>query len=232
MKSHTLLLLIVCTTVLVGFHSLSASWTPPPSPPTDNNPLPPINVSTSTQEKKGNFMANVLAAATSTWSPRYCDALGNNCFTPATVANAGGPVGSVVYMAGNSAPSGYLIANGQAVSRTTYSALFAVIGATYGAGDGSTTFNLPDLRGEFIRGWDAGRGADSGRGFGTWQADEFRSHAHLDNMFQQSHHYDGNVSGTYRAAFPTGRHVNMWTSNAGGAETRPRNVALLPVIKF
>jgi hypothetical protein len=49
-------------------------------------------------------------------------------------------------------PAGYLELAGQAISRTTYSALFALFGTTYGVGDGSTTFNLPDLRGEFVRG--------------------------------------------------------------------------------
>ena len=60
--------------------------------------------------------------------------------------------GTVIAFAGNSAPAGYLICNGAAVSRTTYAGLFAVIGTTYGAGDGSTTFNLPDLTGKFIQG--------------------------------------------------------------------------------
>lgn len=59
------------------------------------------------------------------------------------------PVGVVNPYAGASAPAGWLICNGQAVSRTTYAALFAVCGTTYGTGDGSTTFNVPDLRGKF-----------------------------------------------------------------------------------
>lgn len=67
-------------------------------------------------------------------------------------------------------PAGYLELAGQAVSRTTYSALFSLFGTTYGVGDGSTTFNLPDLRGEFVRGWDHGRGIDSGRSLGSSQA--------------------------------------------------------------
>jgi len=232
--------LAVLLILLVGFNSLSANWFAATStPPTSNVPAP-INTGTTTQAKLGNFTAAIVGASTEVRANRYCDALGNNCTTPSGGWFGGGfgfggdtvPAGSVFHIAGTVAPTGYLIANGQAVSRATYPVLFGVIGTRYGAGDGSTTFNLPDLRGEFIRGWDAGRGVDPGRSFGTWQADEFRSHAHLDNMFQQSHLYDGNVSGTYRAAFPTGRHVNMWTSSAGGAETRPRNVALLPIIKF
>ncbi|MEM3097392.1 MAG: tail fiber protein [Nitrososphaerales archaeon] len=57
------------------------------------------------------------------------------------------PVGTIVAYGGSTAPSGWLLCDGSAVSRTTYSALFDVIGTTYGSGDGSTTFNLPDLRG-------------------------------------------------------------------------------------
>lgn len=79
-------------------------------------------------------------------------------------------VGSVTAFAQSAIPSDYLECDGSAVSRTTYATLFAKIGTTYGAGNGTTTFNLPDLRGEFIRGWDHGRGADvSGRTLGSNQ---------------------------------------------------------------
>ena len=83
--------------------------------------------------------------------------------------DVGNPVGTVIHVALTSAPSGYLKANGDAVSRITYATLFAAIGTTFGSGDGSTTFNLPDLRGEFVRGWDDSRGVDSGRIMGTSQ---------------------------------------------------------------
>ena len=62
------------------------------------------------------------------------------------------PVGSYIHFAGSSVPDHYLLCNGAAVSRTTYSALFAVIGTTYGSGDGSTTFNLPDADGRVLQG--------------------------------------------------------------------------------
>lgn len=64
------------------------------------------------------------------------------------------PVGSVTAFAGANAPAGWLLCGGQTVSRTTYAGLFSVIGTTYGAGDGSTTFTLPDLRGRVIAGED------------------------------------------------------------------------------
>ena len=66
------------------------------------------------------------------------------------------PPGVIVPYGVSAAPTGFLLCNGQAVSRTTYSALFAVVSALYGAGDESSTFNVPDLRGRFIAGWDAG----------------------------------------------------------------------------
>ncbi|MDA7086509.1 tail fiber protein [Pseudomonas sp. SA3-5] len=78
-------------------------------------------------------------------------------------------VGVVAPFARSTAPSGWLKANGATISRSTYAALFAAIGTTFGAGDGSTTFQLPDLRGEFLRGWDDGRGVDPGRQLGSAQ---------------------------------------------------------------
>ncbi len=77
--------------------------------------------------------------------------------------------GIVLPFAGTTAPAGWLLCQGQTVNRITYAALFAVIGTTYGAGDGSTTFGVPDMRGEFPRGLDAGRGVDSGRVLGSAQ---------------------------------------------------------------
>jgi microcystin-dependent protein len=68
----------------------------------------------------------------------------------------GVPTGTIVDFAATSPPTGWLICNGAAVNRVTYAALFAVIGTTFGAGDGSTTFNLPDCRGRVTAGWDSG----------------------------------------------------------------------------
>lgn len=139
------------------------------------------------------------------------------------------PAGSVFYFAAASAPTGYLKCDGSAVSRTTYATLFAITGTAFGTGDGSTTFNLPDLRGEFIRGLDDGRGVDVGRTLGSAQADDFKSHTHPGN-------YPGTqVSAT--GAFEEGRGSPDWTLSTatgatGGTETRPRNVALLACIKY
>ena len=148
-------------------------------------------------------------------------------------AAAGMPSGAVAHFAMNTAPTGWLKANGGAVSRTTYADLFAAIGTTFGVGDGSTTFTLPDLRGEFLRGWDDGRGADSGRSFGSNQAAAFASHTHNTSPFLGAINFS-------RAGFdPSG--LGFLTQDAGGGpgtvsatggnETRPRNVALLACIK-
>ncbi|WP_374520394.1 phage tail protein [Hydrogenophaga sp.] len=138
-------------------------------------------------------------------------------------------VGDVKYTARNTAPAGWLKANGAAVSRTTYAALFAAIGTTYGSGNGSTTFNLPDLRGEFIRGWDDARGADPGRVFGSFQSGDIQSHAHgITNMRVAGSGVSSGVNiAPYEAAGGT-----VVTTTSGGTETRPRNVALLAVIKY
>ena len=136
------------------------------------------------------------------------------------------PAGCVAHFAMSAAPSGWVKANGATVSRTTYAALFSAIGVVFGAGDGSTTFKLPDLRGEFLRGWDDGRGVDSGRGFGTWQADEFKSHTHTVGEITSGWHIDSSTDDEFDAD------LNSETGATGGSETRPRNVALLACIKY
>jgi len=144
------------------------------------------------------------------------------------------PAGSVIYHAANTPPTGFIKADGATVSRSTYADLFTAIGETYGAGDGSTTFLVPDLRGEFMRGWDDSRGIDSGRSFGSSQADELASHDHTQRPQTGSIHlsvYSGG-GGTW----PNERDGNISggsnTGSTGGSETRPRNVALLACIKF
>ena len=137
-------------------------------------------------------------------------------------------VGTVVYHAANAPLSGYLKANGSAVSRTTYASLFSVIGTTFGVGDGSTTFNLPDLRGEFLRGWDDGRGVDSGRALGSAQGGQVQSHVH-DNRVG----FTGSGAGSNRLLFDSKPNDGGIATEAfGGGETRPRNIALLAYIKY
>jgi microcystin-dependent protein len=145
-------------------------------------------------------------------------------------AGGGVPAGSIIYHAANTAPTGFIKANGAAVSRSTYSDLFTAIGTTFGVGDGSSTFNVPDLRGEFLRGWDDSRGIDTGRIFGSAQADELKSHNHSINVRYSATFNGGHVSANSLG----GNSQNLGSSIAstGGSETRPRNIALLACIKY
>ena len=140
------------------------------------------------------------------------------------------PASTVIYVAQNTAPTGFLKANGAAVSRTTYADLFAAIGTTFGSGDGSTTFNVPDLRGEFIRAWDDARGVDSGRSFGSAQADDFESHQHISPSESSAPYGTGPTVTTVSAGWYS--RASSYTSSTGGSETRPRNIALLACIKY
>ena len=143
---------------------------------------------------------------------------------------SGVPAGTVIDYAANAAPLGYLKANGAAVSRTTYAALFTAIGTTFGVGDGSTTFNVPDLRGEFVRGWDDSRGVDSARVFGSAQSDLLRDHTHNYSAPSISAAMTGGASNTVLTATTTA--TGNPNGGLGGAETRPRNIALLKCIKY
>ena len=161
------------------------------------------------------------------------------------------PSGQIAFFAGSRAPAGWLKANGAAVSRTAYAALFAAIGTTYGAGDGSTTFNLPDLRGEFMRGWDDGRGIDHGRAFGSAHGDAIR---HITGSIDTGSHNWQQLfdEATAKGALSISRRQwKKWTGDSGDGgnnpaafdfdasrvvptapENRPRNIALLACIKI
>jgi microcystin-dependent protein len=142
------------------------------------------------------------------------------------------PVGGIIPVASASAPAGFLECDGAAVSRTTYANLFGIVGTTYGAGDGSTTFNVPDLRGEFIRGWDHGKGTDSGRALGSAQSEAVGSHDHTLNLFATTQiAHDGSAEGD-RTVQAAGTPTAGFIGSSGGAETRPRNIALLYAVKY
>jgi microcystin-dependent protein len=142
------------------------------------------------------------------------------------VAQALVPAGAVMPFAMNTAPSGWLAANGSAVNRTTYAALFAAVGTVHGVGDGSTTFNLPDLRGIFVRGTEqqtiSGTTYGATSNIGLKQQDELKSHTHTG--------VPSNNIGSSGGAQPVGS--GGTTGATGGAETRPANIALLYCIKF
>jgi len=134
--------------------------------------------------------------------------------------------GTISAFAGSVAPGGWVVCNGAALSRSAYGALFNAIGVTYGAGDGSTTFNVPDLRGEFLRGLDQGRGVDAGRALGSAQADSVGPHTHA--IPKAGGVGGSNVDGVI-TDLDNGSTV---TATNSGTETRPRNIAVLYCIKY
>ncbi len=147
-----------------------------------------------------------------------------------TLAGTSGiPIGGIVTWAVTAPPVNWLVCDGTPVSRTTYSGLFSILGTLYGAGDGTTTFNIPDYRGSFLRGFDAGAGLDPARALATYQADEFASHTHT---------FPGDTTGGFntpinsivagdRGATATGTVIN----STGGTETRPKNWSVQFIIR-
>lgn len=153
------------------------------------------------------------------------------------------PAGAIMPYGAATAPSGWLLCNGQTVSRTTYADLFAVVGTSFGSGNGSTTFHVPDFRGRFIRGTDGGAGRDpdtAGRtamnsggatadNIGSVQDDEFESHTH--NVTGNGGDNSGSV-----AVRLTLLSANATITNAalarGGNETRPVNANVNFIIKY
>ena len=153
------------------------------------------------------------------------------------------PLGTVVAYAGNAdaatrgafATAGWLFCDGQAVSREVYRNLYVAIGDSHGQGDGSTTFNLPDYRGRFLRGVDSGAnrdpdaqnrsasgpGGQSGDAVGSVQSDAFREHQHdVVEMIG-----DNNVDGVDSTVTHSDEHHNepRKSGKTGGNETRPVN---------
>ena len=170
-----------------------------------------------------------------------------------TAQTTAAPPGAIMAFAGASAPTGWLAANGALVSRTTYAALCAAIGTTWGAGDGSTTFGLPDLRGTFLRGSGTNAtGASSGAvgpAVGTYAADTYLNHSHTATQASHNHTVTAVTSGnngayqaggftavgslnstspTTSSATPA---ITVDTSTTGGTETQPKNYGILYIIK-
>ena len=161
------------------------------------------------------------------------------------------PTGAVFHFATSTPPTGYLKANGDTVPNGTgtvqgitanFSALYAMIGSTYGSAG-----KLPDLRGEFARGWDDGRGIDSGRAFGGAQADAFQGHKHqMNRLVPLRLGFDGGIDFNSAVNNPNDCTLFDFASEMQaapvtdgtngtprtGTETRPRNIALLACIKY
>lgn len=167
-----------------------------------------------------------------------------------TAQTTASPSGIIAPFAGTSAPTGWLACQGQAISRTTYAALFTAIGTTWGAGDGSTTFNVPDLRGMFLRGTGTNTTGSSsgavGPSVGSYAADTYLNHSHTATSTDSGHTHEierraggsviaggsgqtvsSSTSGTGYANITT----TVATSTTGGTETKPKNYGILYIIK-
>lgn len=118
----------------------------------------------------GSGQANVLAS----W------VAGGGSISPFVPPVPGGtnPVGALLWSASPQIPERYLLCDGRAVKRRQYEKLFRVIGTTFGIGDGSSTFNVPDLRGRFVRGWGPVNPLDLDREFGSHQDSLLQNHRH------------------------------------------------------
>ncbi|MFW9266382.1 phage tail protein [Pseudomonas sp. NR3] len=139
------------------------------------------------------------------------------------------PVGAMVAFPVNSIPPGFLEVDGSVKSIAAYPSLAAFLGTVFNKGDeGGGNFRLPESRGEFLRGWDHGRGVNIGRGIGTYELDELKSHSHmLPNNPNNNAPGSGSDGGEGAAGYlETGR-----TAMEGGSETRPRNLAVMWCIK-
>ena len=173
---------------------------------------------------------------------------------------SGVPVGTILAHAANTPPSGFLECNGSNISRSTYATLFSTISTTFGVGDGSSTFALPDLRGQFIRGWANTGSTDASRVFGSTQTDQNKNHTHTTDSttltggirkISEGFGAGGSASGVFTktadgnntitgssSTSPVGgvdfdgTHTHTISSSGGGTEARPTNLALMYIIKF
>lgn len=194
-------------------------------------------------------LPNAPLAATDACNKAYVDSIvGGTSSTPP---------GTVVAFAGQTVPGGWVACEGQELNRTgTFADLFAAIGGGFGTGNGSTTFNVPDLRGQFIRGWSNGSAVDPGRGFGTSQGSQIERHKHVETYseaiglpasFGQSpvggqygqgrgdndnaHYYSNDASDIPALGVNAGG-PNWNRAGLIGNETRPVNIAMRYIIKY
>ena len=205
--------------------------TPVPITVTDGSQ---INISSSSNAYGTRYIQSTAPASA-------CD--GDIWYDTSSGSTNGNPVGTVIYYANTSAPPGYIKANGAANLNTyTYKDLHKAIsntfgGTAYSAGvtdisSATTVFTIPDLRGEFIRGWvDNRTGVDTQTTFGRFQADDFKSHTHP--LPQQSIDSGGGSSSPQlTSTYSSTRQSTGSAPTTGGTETRPRNIALLACIKY
>lgn len=169
--------------------------------------------------------------------------------TTSTEADAIMPIGGMMMWPSATIPARFAVRNGQALNRIAYATLFNILGTTYGAGNGSTTFNIMDDRGLFERALDLGKGYDGGRTLGSEQDSDNKSHTHyefanagsgggpLQNNGERSpavSHGGGGQGQQYGIQAPaadTPATIGK-SSTSGGSESRPRNRAYYPIIRI
>lgn len=159
-------------------------------------------------------------------------------------ATTSAPPGAISAYGGATVPEGWLLCDGRTVLRSEYPALFAAIGTAWGAGNGSTTFHLPDLRGRFLRGTDttpvpvdldrATRralyvGGNTGPLVGSYQDPQLQAHDHTIRASVSLYASTGTPIVGHREDVPFG---GARTSSAGGSETRPVNAAVHYLIRY
>ena len=118
----------------------------------------------------------------------------------------------------------HTVASAPITTSGTQSGTHTGIYAPFGCADNLSTFNVPDHRGEFERGWDDGRGIDPSRALGSYQVEQFKTHTHTGGVGGQGSAANGVENSPYTSSAVTG--------SSGGTETRPRNRAYLPCIKY
>ena len=166
----------------------------------------------------------------------------NNQINNAIRANGIFPTGGIIFCAYNSIPKGYLKANGVSLSTTTYPDLFSAIGYTYG-GSG-TSFNVPDLRGEFVRSFDDGRGLNDSDSIGSFQDHDWKSLWVNERGYGWNGGYNHGPTNSGKGIYG----VNGWNGQQftgkwenpsaaqqylwGSEDVHPRNRALLACIKY
>ncbi len=145
----------------------------------------------------GNRAGGTLHAAATTSVNGFMSAADKTKLDSIIGAGSTNPTGTILMYGGNAAPAGHAECNGQALNRASNAALFAVLGTTYGPGDGVTTFNIPDMRGMFARGWDHGRMVDPARTLGSTQVFGVESHNHAASTGSSGSHTHTGTTTSY-----------------------------------
>jgi len=194
---------------------------------------------------------NATLADTATTAANATNATHATTADNLTTPVVGLPSGVVLPLAGATAPTGFFPCDGRALSSISYPQLYAAIGHAWGTGDGTidsqgraTDFRIPDLRGEFLRGIDGGKGLDpdaatrlasapggnAGNSVGSVQQDQFKSHTH--DLPQQANKYSGFVTVIQYYNTGASNDSGVATLAAGGSETRPVNAYVNYIIKY